>query len=142
MWSNLKIGERRKAATELLIQLLDTAGNDKAEYLKGFTNEADKSSNVVVSDKFGTIHVTTTESTDSGSSLPFDDGNSAKSVFSDKDYVCFIYQTNDKRTLFFFVKPEKLIGKKVIKKSALNSICNFSGMEKNGQFRIINKNAS
>lgn len=140
MWSNFSKNERRKAAADLLVQLLEEQADDKAEYQKGFTNEAEKSSDVVMSQKFGTIHVTTTESTDSSSSLPFDDANGSRSVFSNKDYICFIYQTNDKRTLFFFVKPQKLIGKKAIKKSSLNSICNFSGMEKNGQFRIVNKN--
>ncbi len=142
MWSKLEKSGRRKAAAELLIQLLESEAKDKAEYLKSFTNKANKSSHVVTSEKFGTIHITTTESTDINSSLPFDDDNGSKSVFSDKDYICFIYQSKDKTTLFFFVKPEKLVGKKGIKKSELNSICSFSGLNKNGLFRISNKKPS
>jgi len=139
MWNNLKtLSERREAASKLLIQLLESDG-DTAASEQSFKNSKGKSTSIVKSKMHGVIHITTTNSVSLNGVFPFDDGDGSESVFSDKDYVCFVCMDKEKRTLFFFVSPDKLKGKTSIERSKLVSNSDFSGIEKNGQFKISYK---
>lgn len=139
-WINESPKKRQEMLGILVADNLNLTLDDEASLEKNYKNSSDIKCHIVNSKILGLIHFTTTESDEANKVMLFSGENqTSKDVFADKSYGCFAWLREDGVLLLYFIKTDKLITKKGLKKSEVKEIQDFSAFYNGESFKFSNK---
>jgi len=100
--------QRKLRLAEIVSDYLNSKSMD-AKLLKNRTNSEGHTDQVVVESNIGLIHITALSGKNPNEAIPYQGGD--QKWLADKEYIAVGWNADAKRTLIFFVKASKFIGR-------------------------------
>lgn len=101
--------QQRKLSLAGIVSDYLNSKNLNAKLLKNRTNSEGHTDQVVVGSDLGLIHITALSSKNPNEAIPYQGGD--QNWLADKEYIAIGWNADAKRTLIFFVKASKFVGR-------------------------------